>query len=150
MTRIEMAIADRVAGLAPVVAIAGARVYLDRLPQSPTYPCVRVELVDDLAHDAPAGPGGPGHRAHPGRRLRRSQVSGADPYQVASDLADAIEGDGLGDGASGCRVSRHDRRQSRAARCWGFPDRSAGAEYDPDELRVITISQDYRVEYRRT
>jgi len=148
MTPIEMAIADRVAGLPPVVAIAGPRVYLDRLPQSPIYPCFRIGLVDDLSGTHLRGPIGRG-TARIQVDAFAEHVSGEDPYQTASDLAAAIHGDGLGQSASGLSGFLGTIGGSPGLEVLGCFPIDRRAQYDPAELRVVTISHDYRVEYRR-
>ncbi len=139
---VEDAIVTRLLAVSPVTALVGARVYLEKLPQTPTYPCVRVQLIDEQESY---------HLRGGGLKTARIQVdafakeqSGVSPYALAAAVADAIQGDDDGSGLSGwtgtvgspglsvqvCR--RLDRRQL----------------YDPEELRVITMSQDYQVIYQ--
>lgn len=139
-----MAIAERVADLAPVVAIVGARVYLDRLPQSPLYPCVLVQLVDDIRAYHLRGPNGSQTSRVQVDALAK-KVSGAYPYQAASDLADAIDGDGRGDGASGLSGFLGTIGGSPGLEILGCFTIDRRRQYDPDELLVVTVSQDYLV-----
>lgn len=144
---VEEAVATRVAALAAVVALAGARIYVEKLPQAPVYPCVRVVLVDDIDSYHQRGINGL-VEARVQVDAFAQEASGADPYAEVAALAQAIDGDGLGAAATGlsgwigrvgspalemASVFRADRRR----------------HYDPEELRVVTMSQDYIVTYRR-
>lgn len=126
---------------------AGSRVWMLKLPQRPTLPAVRVQLVVGVFEQHLRGP--------QGTVRTRVQVdsfaaeSGADPYRTVRDLADAVRGDGLGPDASGL---------------WGFKGDSGGSpsilienveivndgpvEYEGDELRLLRIRQDYRIHWR--
>ena len=144
--RVETAILTRLVGLAPVTALAGTRVYLDVLPQAPTYPCVRVSLIDELPAYHARGP--------VGVRWARVQVdafaavaSGVDPYDQAEVLAEAIEGDGAGPAASGLS-GWIGEIGSPALSVLGVFRATRTRLYDPDELRVVTMSQDFIVWYR--
>lgn len=129
--------------LSPLTALVGTRISLDKLPQSPTYPCVRVTLVTEQAM----------YHLRGGEQKRSALVqvdayarenSGVDPYALVAAVADAVHGDDAGSGLSGWTgpvgspgpvvqgIFRVDRRRF----------------YDPDELRVVTMSQDYQVHFR--
>jgi Protein of unknown function (DUF3168) len=143
---IETLLRERIAGLGGVTALAGARVYLDQLPQSPLYPCVRVSLVDDSDDQHLRGPRDAQHA--------RVQVdafaqagSGTDPYATAAALAQAIHGDGLGPGASGIS-GWIGSVGSPPVTVVGCRRVARTRRYDPDELRVVTMSLDYIVWYR--
>lgn len=139
----EEAIRTRLLALATVTALVGTRVYLDKLPQSPTYPCVRVSLVSEQSTYHMRGEDGLRSASVQVDAYAR-EVSGVDPYALAVAVAEAVHGDEAGSGLSGFAgtigspgvqvygVFRTDRRRS----------------YDPDELRVLTMSQDYRVHFR--
>lgn len=144
-----MAIRDRVAGLSPVTALASSRVYLDQMPQSPQYPCVRVQLVDDLSAYHLRGPNGRG-TARVQVDAFSKKASGVDPYQGASDLADAINGNGLGANASGLSGFVGTIGGSPGVEILGCFTIDRRRQFDPDELNVVTVSQDYRVEYQRS
>lgn len=140
---IEETIRSMVAGLTAVTTLVGTRIYLDKLPQSPTYPCIRVTLVSDLTSMHARG--------QTGLKVARIQVdsyakelSGVDPYALVAAVAAAVDGDGAGSGLAGYvddpavspwgpirMIQRLDRRR----------------QYDPEELRVLTMSQDYQVAY---
>lgn len=141
---VEEAVRLRLLEIVAVTALVSTRIYLDKLPQSPTYPCVRVTLIDELSEYHLRG--GEGYRrARVQVDAYGREVSGVDPYAMAATVAEAINGADNGTGLSGwagriggspameiCGVFRVDRRRS----------------YDPDELRVLTMSQDYQVAFR--
>ena len=139
---IEDAVVARLAGLPAVSALVSTRVYRDKLPQDPNYPCIRVTLVSEQLDY---------HLRGGGLKTARIQVdayarerSGVDPSALAATVADAVHGDDAGSALSGWTEAvgspalhiqsclRVDRRRY----------------YDPDELRVVTMSQDYQVTYR--
>jgi hypothetical protein len=137
----ETAIRDRIVALGTA---AGSRVYLLILPQSPTLPAVRVQLIDDFGITHLRGGGS-------GLRTARVQVdayaregSGTDPYTVASDLADEINGDDAGSGLSGYRGTVSGMEIQSVA----FVDRQA--LFEADELRLVRVRQDFFVWYRPT
>jgi hypothetical protein len=69
------------------------------------------------------------------------EVSGVDPYALALAVAQAIQGDGAGSGLGGWSGEIG----SPASRAQGIFQIERRRFYDPDELRVLTISQDYSV-----
>lgn len=131
--------------LARIVALntsAGARVYQLKLPQSPTLPAVRVQLVDDLTQAHLRGGGS-------NLRVARVQVdayaregSGTDPYAEATDLAAEITGDDAGSGLSGFRGTV----SGMAIESVQVIDRQA--MYEAEELRLVRVRQDFSVWYR--
>lgn len=143
---VEDAVVARLMSLAAVTALvsatdaAHARIYLDKLPQSPTYPCVRVTLVSEV---------GEGHlRGADALKPATVQVdcyarelSGVDPYALVTAVAAAVHGDDAGSGLSGWSGEIG----SPAARVRGCQRVDRRRYYDPEELRVVTMSQDYRV-----
>lgn len=144
---VEEAIRARVASLSAVTAIAGARVYLDTLPQGVTYPAVLVQLVDDPDRYHLRGPEGL-CRARVQVDAYVHEESGVDAYAVVAELAAAINGDGLGRSASGI--------SGWAGGVGSPPFEVTGClrldrmrRYDPEELRVLSMRQDYYVWYRR-
>lgn len=143
---IEEAIRARVGGLASVIALVGSRVHLDRLPQSPTYPAVCVQLIDDGSSYHLRGP--------IGTTQARVQVdayvkegSGLDAYSRVSSLAAAIHGDGRGPTATGLSgwIGSIGSPALDVLSCFRV---SRTRRYDPDELHVLTQSQDYMVWFR--
>jgi hypothetical protein len=143
---VEEAIRARVVGLPAVVAIVTARVYLDKLPQSPAYPCVRVQLVDSDEGQHLRGANGV-QQARVQVDAYAQEASGLDPYAAVATLWRAIHGDGKGTAATGVRG-------------WKGVIGSPGVEilncrpagrtrgYDPDEQRVVRMTQDYWVTFR--
>lgn len=127
-------------------SIVGNRVYLDKLPQGVTYPAVRVTLIDDLVDYHLRGPVG-SKQARVQVDAYAAEASGLDVYDQVTGIADAIEGDGLGPGASGLSgwigaVGSPPVLVDQVLRV------SRTRWYDPQELRVLTMSQDFIVWYR--
>lgn len=132
--------------LTVVGGIVGNRVYLDKLPQGVTYPAVRVTLIDDQVDYHLRGPVG-AKSARVQVDAYAAEASGLDVYDQVTGIADAIEGDGLGTSATGL---------SGWVGVLGSPPFyveggfrvSRTRWYDPQELRVLTMSQDFIVWYR--
>jgi hypothetical protein len=144
---IEEALRDRLLGLAGVTALVSARVYLLKLPQSPTYPAVRIQPVGEFEE----------YHLRGRERILRSRVqvdaftnegSVSDPYGTAAALADAIAGDGNGDVATGLSGFVGDLGGSppalHIAMCQRLERRVL---YDPEELRVVRMVQDFDVHW---
>ncbi len=134
----EALIVSRLKSLSALTAIVSTRIYLDKLPQSPVYPCVRVTLISEV---------GEAHlRGEDALSTSRVQVdayakelSGIDPYALAMTVADAIQGDGAGSGLGGFTGTID------TSSVQGIFSIDRRRYYDPEELRVLTISQDYFV-----
>lgn len=132
---VEEAVASRLAADADVAAVVSTRVYQLLLPQSPTYPAVRVLLVDE--------PGTPHLRGQDELTRARVQVdvfvaaTGTDPYADAADLADAINdaltGPPFMAGSPVARQVTGVHRQNRLVL------------YEAEELRLVRVSQDFIV-----
>lgn len=142
---VEEAILARVAAIGAVQAEVGTRVYLDVLPQSPVYPCVRVVQVDDPVVYHLRGPDGIGRA-----RVQVDafvKVGTADPYGTVADLAAAIDGDGAGRDASGLSgwIGTVGSPAMDILACQRIDRRR---QFDPEERQVLMMSQDYRVDYR--
>lgn len=127
----------------PVTALVSTRIHLQKYPQSPTYPCVRVLIVSEQTV--------PHLRGIDGLKSARVQVdasakelSGIDPYALAAAVADTVYGDGAGGGLAGY----HGDIGSPAFHVDSIVPIDRRSFYDPDELRVLTISQDFRVWFR--
>lgn len=142
---VEEACAARIAGLAAVIALVGDRVYTDVLPEAATFPCVLVKLVDDLTGQHLRGPDG-----HPIARVQVDalvrEASGVDAYTQVVTLADAIHGDGLGTAASGL-FGWIGGVGSPPLEIQSVTGGTRTPRYDPEELRVLTMSRDYLVRY---
>ena len=87
---VEQAVVEHLLADAAVAAIVGARGYQLRLPQSPTYPAFRVQMIGEPKI----------YQLRGGVNLWNSRIqtdafadvtSGGDPYAAAADLADAID-----------------------------------------------------------
>lgn len=137
---VEEAVVGRLLDIAAVTALVSTRVYLDKLPQSPTYPCVRVQLVSEVQE----------HHLRGGNSMKTArvqvdafarEVSGVNPYALAAAVADAIHGGDDGTGLCGWTESIG----SPALVVMAAFRLERRRQYDPDELRVCTMSQDYQV-----
>jgi hypothetical protein len=142
---VEEAVLARVTALAGVQALVGSRVYLEMLPQSPVYPCVRVTEIDDPGSYQMRGPDGMGRA--------RVQVDAfareGNAYDAAATLVEAIEGDGAGRNATGLSgwIGEVGSPPFFVLACQRIDRRR---QFDPDEIRVLMMSLDYRVTYRTT
>jgi hypothetical protein len=118
--------------------IAGGRVYQLQLPQRPTLPAVRVQLISEPTFDHLRG----------GLRLKRARVQtdayvdqvGADPYATVRGLAEAIDAALTGGPpwVQGDVEIRFVTRQGRMPLT------------EPGELRQLRVLQDYTVWHRPT
>lgn len=140
---VEDAVIARLLALSAVTALVSTRVYLEKLPQSPTYPCVRVTLVSD----------GTDYHLRGGTGVKRArvqvdafakEVSGVNPYALVETVADAVNGADDGTALSGWRGSIG----SPAFEVLACQQVERRTMYDPEELRVVTMSQDFMVTYR--
>lgn len=137
---VEEAVRARILALSAVTALCSTRVYLGILPQGPTYPNVLVQIIDDAI---------PYHLRGPvGTKTARVQVDAraraGDAYGGALDVLEAIDGDGLGRDASGVAGFIGPIGSPAFEFKAVFPQ-SRRWEYDPEELRVVTMSRDYIV-----
>jgi hypothetical protein len=139
----EEAVRARIMAIAAVTALVGTRVYMQKLPESPKYPLVRVQFIDDAV---------PFHLRGPvGVRPARIQVdaiardgSGVDSYDSAARVLEAIDGDGLGKQATGLAGFIGGIGSPPFEIVGVFPQ-SKRTDYDPEELRIVTHSRDYIV-----
>jgi uncharacterized protein DUF3168 len=144
----EVAVLNRLLDIDAVTAIVGARVYQLRFPQRPTFPAIRVQLIDDV----------PAYhlRGENGLIPSRVQVDdvaeegdGTNPYAQASALASAIAGSwlpgspGPPTGLSGWRGDLGGSPPTIRVEFIRRIDRSV--LYDPGELRQVRIRQDFLV-----
>lgn len=148
MITIEGAIWERILSISDVVAIAGQRVHQVKLPQSPIYPAVRIQLIDEV----------PSYHARGENNLTPSRVqvdafgqeaSGYPAYVWANRLAQAINGQWTQGspapptGLSGWRGSFGGSPPALRIDFIRRIDRSVS--YVPLELRVVTVRQDFLV-----
>lgn len=136
---IEAAIRDHLVADAGVFAIAGTRGYQLKLPQEPTLPAFRVQLISDPRSYHMRGP----------NKLCRARIqidaygeesARPDPYATTNSLALAIEAVLSGKvfiagSPIECKVTGAKQE-----------DRRVG--YESEELRQIRVSLDYTVWYR--
>lgn len=142
---VEEAVRARLLTMTPLTTLVNTRIYLDKLPQSPTYPCVRVTLISEQSTYHLRG----GDALKPSRvqvDAYAREVSGVDPYALAARVAEAIHGDEAGSGLSGWTDAG--LSGSPEPQIQGVFRMDRTRSYDPQELRVVTISQDYQVQYR--
>lgn len=137
---IESVFRDFIAAAPAVSALVDVRAYQLKLPQSPVYPCVRVQLLHEpviYTHDGPMV-------------LRQAMLqvdsfdqegSGVDPYDAVSTLAQAID-----DAVSGYRGLMGAGSPQLSVR--GVQRSNRIPTYDPDELQVVRIIQTYDVWFR--
>ena len=138
---IESLIRDRLLSLGPVTALVVDRVFMLRVQQGATMPAVRVQEIDE---DAPKHWRGP-----VGFVKTRIQVDAfAKTYAEAQALASAIHGDGLGPNATGLDGFMGELGGSPATARVHCVDRALRRTgFEPDELRLVRIQQDYMVEW---
>lgn len=124
--------------------LAGQRVWNLKLPQRPTLPAVRVQVISD-PKDYHLRGGITLGRARIQVDAYADEAAGGDPYDIAQDLADQINGDDAGSGLSG---AQWDSAVSPNFEVTGAFRIDRSALYEPDELRLVRIRQDYDVHYR--
>lgn len=125
---VEEVVADRLVN----AGVAGGRVYQLILPQKPTLPAVRVQLIDEptdyhLRGDVDVT------RARVQVDVYGAVVGVADPYDAVSDVAAAVNtalsGTVFEIGGRSAKSFRESRR----------------VLYEGEELRLIRVSQDFTV-----
>lgn len=137
----EQAVLERVLDLAAVTALIGQRGYLLKLPQGPTLPAVRVQLIDEIGNPHLRGAGGP-QRSRVQVDAFAPEASGSDPYASASAVAAAINGPGDGTGLDGWQGD------AGAITVTGSKRIDRAVSYEPGELRLVRVRQDYMVGWR--
>lgn len=139
----EEAVQTRLRSLAAITALVSTRVYVDKAPQDPTFPFIRITLVDDTSDYHLRGESGL-KRAHVQVESYAKEVSGVDPYALAAAVADAVHGAGDGTALSGWKgeIGSPVFAVARCARV------ERTRNYDPDERRVVRICQDYQIDYK--
>jgi hypothetical protein len=133
---VEAAVRARLATDAGLEALVGGRVYQLKLPQTVTLPAVLVQLVDELpAYHLRGGVGLTGARVQ--TDVYAAEASGADPYAVATAVAEAVDAalSGL-KGDVGTPPGRHVAGAFRISR---------RPLYEGESLREVRISQDFAV-----
>lgn len=138
----ELAVLERMKAVVPASA---ARMNMLKLPQQTPLPAAVVQLVDDPKDYHLRGGSGFG-RARVQVDVYAGESSGADPYADAETLADAIHGDEAGSGLSGFRGVVGG--SPNGLMLTGVFRVDKQATYEPDDLRLVRIRQDYFVHYR--
>lgn len=121
-----------------------ADVFTDTLPQNPTYPCVLVQLIveNDLLNQTKRSALG---QANVMVEVFAHESNGGDPYAEASQIADAIDGDGQGEAATGLSDWRQRSGDVEIDMSMRVQRRRG---YQADELRLVIISQEYKTWFR--
>lgn len=145
---IEGAIAERLRDIAELTALVGNRIYQMKPQQNPVYPFVRMQLVGDN-YVSP-------HLRGPGALKRaRIQIDSfvqevGSWYASAGDIADLVEGDGLGPNASGLNgwigTLGGSPPEFEVTLVQALPRRPS---YEAGELRIARMQVDYMVTYKR-
>lgn len=139
---IEAAIVERLLALTPLTNLVGDKVYLLRVQQG-KYPAVRVQSISE---NAPMHLRGPVNLQ--ATRIQVDAFARAD-YAGAAAIANAVHGDGLGPNASGLFGFIGDLGGSPALIHVCCVDRVLKrTSYEPDELQLVRIQQDYMVEWK--
>lgn len=139
----EAAIAERIVALA---TSAGTRVYQLRLPQSATFPAVRVQLITGRRFPHLRGGGADLRMALIQVDSYARESSGADPYEAVTTLAGEINGDDAGSGLSGWAG---ESPGSPGLQITGvLPNGEARPMYEAEDLRLVRMMQEFQVWYR--
>lgn len=138
---VEVAVRAHLLADAAVIAIVGTRGYTLKFPQQPTLPAFRVQLIDEQESAHLRG----GSVTKPARvqvDAVAAEASGVDAYAQASGLAAAI---------SSAMMSRapfvvSDGGSPSTALQLKVVDRQTRPPmYDPDELRLVMVGQDFMI-----
>ena len=128
--------------MSAVTTLVSTRVYMLVLPQSPTWPAVRVAVIDEPLETTVDGE----------QELARARVqvdawidaTTADPYTAAIALADAIHGDGSYAAPTGLQHWQGSIG-SPAITVKGIERIDRDVSYEADVERLIRVRQDYQV-----
>lgn len=147
--RIEEAVIERLLGLAAVTALVGTRVYQLQLRQGATLPAIRVQQISE---DEPLHLRGivNAYRTRVQVDAYAAESSGANPYDVANAIADAIAGDwstgSPPNGLSGWQGTAGGSPPTVKVR---FAERvNRQVMYEGDELRQVRVTQDYMLHWQ--
>lgn len=139
----EVAVAERILELG--ISALASRVYQLRLPQAPTLPAVRVQAISEV--DDPHLRGGVGLcRTRVQVDVFDTESSGADPYERAQEIDEAIHGGGDGSGLSGWQGDTGGSPALSIAAVFCV-DRST--DYEAGVLRMVRVRRDYQVFWKR-
>jgi hypothetical protein len=137
---IAEAIADRLKTLSPVTALVSTRVWLMKVPQNGTFPCIRVQRISESQPMHLRGPVAM-YRSRVQVDSYASETSGTDPYATARDIDEAVHGDGAGSGLCGFAGSIG----SVGVKAILPVDVREG--YDGEEQRLVRIMREYEVHH---
>lgn len=136
---VEQAIREYLLDQAAVTALVSTRIYLDKLPQSPTYPALRVMLISD--------PKDYHLRGEDGLSRARIQVDAYQDERAADPYSAATVGAAVHAALSG---TRFDTGESPGITVTGIFRVARRRSFEPAELRLLRISQDFYVWSRPT
>lgn len=145
----EAAIVERLLDITAVTAIVSDRVFMLKLPQGETRASLRVQRIPGPRPQHLRGPDGT-YRTRVQVDAYVAEAPGVDAYTSVTTLADAVRGDGLGDGASGLFGWRGTLGGSPATvqiHNIEVMHGDAAPFYEPGELRQLRIEQDYLVHW---
>lgn len=144
MTVIQ-AVCARLSSVSAVSALVGTRVWAMILPQEPTFPCVRVSLVDDV----------PTMHLRGVDQVMRARVqvdavtdtrTSDDPYAVAHNVASAVFG-GFSAGSALGLAGWSGTVGSPGLEILAIVPDAEREQYLGDELRQVWVTRDYFVDY---
>ena len=134
------AVRERLLDCAAVTALVSTRVWKDVLPQKPTLPAIRVTRISQVE---------PMHMRGPvGVNVARVQVDSIATTKASAEAIDeAVNGDGLGAGATGARGWVGSLGSPAFDICAVLP---AGVHdsYTDAEFRQWRVTRDFMVHYR--
>jgi hypothetical protein len=131
---VEALVRERLLATSAVTALVGTRIYMLVLPQRVTYPAIRVQLVDEPVRYHLRGEDG-SRRARVQIDAYDQPVGSTDPYAGASAVADAVR-----TALSGQRFTEASSPVTLEVTGVLFVGRRP--LYEPDELRIVRVSQD--------
>ena len=133
--RVEEVVRARLLASAGVSSLVGTRIYQLLLQQGVTYPAIRVQLISEPRDYHLRGADG-SVRSRVQIDAYAQATSGVDPYDVAGDIADAVR-----EALTGVAPFEDGGSPAELLVTGAFVD-SRRVLYEPDELRVVRVSQD--------
>lgn len=135
---VEQAVIERLQASADVTALVSTRIYQLTLPQKPTLPAIRVQLISEPRTYQLRGEDG-AIRARVQVDAYAAEGNGTDPYAAAHAVAEAVRG-----ALSGKRFTVG----SPAITVMGAMVDNRRVLYEAGELRSVNHSQDFIVWWR--
>ena len=139
---LEEAVRARLLAITAVTDLVGTRIYILTLPQTPTWPAIRVALIDEPVTSAVDG-----ETALAQARIQVDawvDATAADPYTAAATLATAIHGNGSYTAPTGLE-HWHGAIGSPAVTVKGMERIDRTVSHEIDVERLVRVRQDYRV-----